>query len=157
MQFFDGLSQESEIKQAYKELAKKYHPDLGGDVETMKIINAQYEQVLKGAYQKEGKSLSEVEELLKEDKKACEALKAILGLYGLTVELCGKWIWVTGSTKEVKDILKEANFKWARKKMAWYWRPSEQKFKRYGKTLDLNQIRDKYGSNSFSNKKKSIA
>lgn len=149
MRYFEGLTQENEIKAKYKDLAKKYHPDLGGDVETMKEINSQYESVMLGAYQKAGKSISEIDELMKNDKKAMEVLKSILGIYGIKVELCGSWIWITGDTKRVKDQLKQASFRWASKKLAWYWRAEEEAGKRFGKSFSLNDIREKYGSSSM--------
>ncbi|WP_446788125.1 DnaJ domain-containing protein, partial [Macellibacteroides fermentans] len=37
--YFDGCKDEQEIKARYRDLAKKYHPDLGGDLETMKAVN----------------------------------------------------------------------------------------------------------------------
>ena len=38
----------SEIKQAYRKLAIKYHPDQGGDPETFKVIHDAYERLLAG-------------------------------------------------------------------------------------------------------------
>ena len=40
--FRAGLSIE-ELKQEYRKLAKKHHPDLGGDTTTMQEINAEYD------------------------------------------------------------------------------------------------------------------
>jgi len=45
-----------EIKFCYRELARQHHPDLGGSLETMKvvnIVNAQYHEALKGNNGKE--------------------------------------------------------------------------------------------------------
>lgn len=36
------------IQAAYRALAKKYHPDLGGNTEQMQKINNAYEQLMKG-------------------------------------------------------------------------------------------------------------
>ena len=47
MDWFQGLSTIAEIKTRYRELAREYHPDLGGCLETMKIINLQYHERLK--------------------------------------------------------------------------------------------------------------
>ena len=50
-----------------------------------------------------------------------EALNVVLNLSGVSVELCGAWLWIGGETKEHKDILKNAGFKWANKKKMWYF------------------------------------
>ena len=156
MKYFEGLTQEKEIKTRYKDLAKKHHPDLGGEKEAMQEINNQYKEVLTGAYQKAGKSITEVDELLKKDLQALAALNLIIGVEGIDVELCGTWIWVTGDTKGVRSQLKEAKFRWAPKKKAWYWRSPDEKKKFYRgrQTYSLQEIRYAYGSDSLSNDKK---
>ena len=146
MKYFEGLTNEAEIKARYKELAKQFHPDRGGCVETMKVINFQYEQVLNGAYQRSGKSITEIDELFKQDLAMREKLNMILMLDDLIIEICGNWIWVTGETMQHKDTLKNNGFFWACKKKAWYYR-SEQ-FKSYGNRRNntLDEIRFKHGS-----------
>ncbi len=37
--YFSNCNTVDEIKARFKELARKHHPDLGGDTETMKQIN----------------------------------------------------------------------------------------------------------------------
>ena len=143
--YFEGLEIKEEIKAMYKELAKKHHPDLGGNIATMQAINSQYEQCLKGQYQREGKSITEIDELLSKDINLRNKLNEILAIDGLAIELCGSWLWITGKTQENKDILKEAKFKWARKKQAWYWR--EEQAKSYNrKAFSLEEIRYRHGS-----------
>jgi len=150
--YFEGLKSESEIKLRYKDLAKQNHPDLGGCQDIMKAINAQYEQVLKGQYQKEGKSLTEIEELLKNDLILRKKLYEILAIESLTIEICGSWLWVTGKTQENRKLLKEAKFYWANKKKAWYWRSDENKsFNR--KAYSLAEIRLIHGSEKLKTKK----
>lgn len=146
MKYFEGLSEENAIKTRYKELAKSNHPDKGGCVEVMKEINKQYETVLTGVYQLAGKSITEIDELFKQDLAMREKLNAILSLEGLIIEICGNWLWVTGETKNHKSILKTVGFFWTSKKEAWFYR-SEQ-FKSFGnrRNNSLDEIRFKHGS-----------
>lgn len=145
MRYFEGLTEEGEIRKRYRELSKLYHPDLGGCAETMKLINLQYEQVSSGLYQRLGKSISEMEELLKRDKRVAEALYAINALEGLEIEICGSWLWVSGTTREHNSKLKESGFYWASKKRMWYWHVPEDRKRRRG-SLSMEAIREKYGS-----------
>ncbi len=148
--YFEGLTDEQSIKDRFKELAKTHHPDLGGCVETMKEINNQYDQVMKGLYQKAGKSITEIEDLLADSKLVRDKLCEILLCPGIIVEMCGSWLWITGDTKPVKDALKTAGFMWAQKKLAWYWHKPQDKHKRWGSTYSLEEIRDKYGRQVIS-------
>lgn len=149
MLYFEGLEDEKGIKLRYKELAKLHHPDRGGCVETMKAINLQYEKVITGAYQRAGKSITEIEELLKKDAVLLSKLYEILSYEEINVEVCGKWIWVTGNTKPIKDILKAANFRWASNKCSWFWRSEEDKsFNR--KKMTLEEIRNAHGSKTIN-------
>ena len=149
MKYFEGLVNEDEIKAQYKKLAKAHHPDLGGCVTIMAAINAQYETVLTGAYQRAGKSISEIDELIANDSVLREKLNAIIMHEGINVEICGRWIWVTGDTRPVKDLIKAAGFRWAKNKACWFWRSeSDKSFNR--KAMDLGEIRAKHGSQSIS-------
>lgn len=153
MLYFENLENEDEIKARYKELAKMYHPDLGGDVEIMKEINSQYEKVVTGVYQKQGKSITEIDELLIKDAEIRAKMNEILQIEGLTIELCGSWIWVTGETRQYKEKLKEAMFKWSPNKLAWYWR-EEGKRSYSRKNMNLDEIRYKHGSTAIRFKQK---
>lgn len=44
------------VKKAYRRLAKKHHPDLGGDEETFKEINDAYDAITTGKFVVERKS-----------------------------------------------------------------------------------------------------
>ena len=45
--YFDHLKTSDEIKNRYKLLAKRLHPDVGGDTVIMQEINTSYEKALK--------------------------------------------------------------------------------------------------------------
>ena len=150
------------VKNAYREACKIYHPDINpaGD-EMMKFINNAYD-VLKDftgkldpandqAEPKEGSNASHYPEALN------DALNALYGLPGLTYEICGAWLWVGGNTKEHKDRIKEAGFKWASRKKLWFFRPDDYK-SRNRKEKSMNDIRDKWGTTrpEFRTKKTAI-
>lgn len=44
--FFENCTSVEEIKTRYRTLAKKYHPDLGGDLFMMQRLNQQYHKLL---------------------------------------------------------------------------------------------------------------
>jgi hypothetical protein len=148
MNWFDGCKTEAEIKARYRDLAKRHHPDLGGDVEIMKSVNAAYEAALKGEYRKVGMDESYVNWRWSMDAEAASKVTEVLRIKrDLKVELCGLWIWITGDTRPVKDQLKAAGCFWAAKKLAWYWRRECDGMRKWRhKALSLEQIRRKYGT-----------
>lgn len=66
--------------------------------------------------------LEEVEDA--EDRITDELIEALNETDGVTAELIGTWLWVTGNTKEHKEILKSLGFRWSGKKQAWYMAPN---------------------------------
>ena len=154
---FLGLTVE-EIKVNYKKLAMKHHPDLGGDLETMKLLNNAYETALKncdGQTTKDDqgehtyKYNQEIEKALMD--KIMELLS--LNLQGIEIDLIGTWIWITGDTKPVKDQLKEAECKWHGKRGCWYFKIGNY-YRRSSKSLET--LAEKYGctnANKFNKKK----
>lgn len=82
-----------------------------------------------------------------DDPRAMAVVNAIKDLPGIDVEICGRWVWAGGATREHKDALKAMGMQFARKKIKWYWRPPEHKHRRRGKkTMPMEYIRQKYGS-----------
>lgn len=143
MNYFSGISSLEQLKIKYRELAKMYHPDLGGDLEKMKQINLQYSEMLQKVKDGKGEFLNTDEVTIQESLR--DVIEKIITWQGIYIEVCGSWVWVTGRTKDYIDQFKALGFWWASKKLAWYWRPAEQKYK-HTKTLELDQIREKYGS-----------
>lgn len=152
MKWFNDCGTLDEVKATYKKLAKQYHPDLGGDTVTMQEINKEY--AFASANTINGANLSEEEtehEILSSEAYR-KAIEAIIYLDGITIELVGWWIWVTGLTRPVKDTLKGAGFFFASKKLAWYFRIAEYKVNKGGKK-SLDEIRAKYGSEVLNSNK----
>jgi len=147
--YFKGIVSLEELKRTYRKLATAFHPDRGGDEETMKVINNEYERAfneLKNSYNEGRPEEQQIKECPEEFK---EVIINIIDLEGLEIELIGSWIWVSGSTIEHKDTLKENGFMWASKKKMWYWRSEENAVKsRSNKSIDA--IRKTYGSDKIT-------
>lgn len=142
-EYFEGLRTLAEIKAEYKKLVKVNHPDVGGDTATMQEINRQYSEAVEWiARHGEGREQAAAAAEVPEEYAA--AVAAVVNLAGVTVELVGSWIWVTGNTYIFRDAIKAAGYMWASKKKAWYWRPADAACHRGGKK-SLDQIKEKYG------------
>lgn len=144
MRFFNDCKTIEEVKAQYKKLAKEHHPDCGGDTATMQAVNTEYAfacaKILKG----ENRTTEEVNEEMRLSEEYRKVIEQIINLAGITIEVVGNWIWVTGNTFPVRKELKAAGLFFASKKIAWYYRAEEYKTKGGKKTLD--EIREKYGS-----------
>jgi len=146
--YFDSIENLDNLKSRYRDLTKKYHPDLaGGDTATMAKINAEYESALKYAKNFKGESLSHDD--IEVEKIIMDIIQKTVALNGIVVELCGRWLWFTGDTWNHKDFLKTIGCFWARKKSAWYWRPDDAQV-RSRRPLSLVQIRERHGSKVFA-------
>lgn len=155
MKFFSNVETLEELRRQYKELLKKYHPDNpGGSTEVTKMINVEYDSLFKVL--KDGHENQTTEKNFYENNKydfnedilLREMLQKIISLQGVTIEICGSWLWVFNSY-DCRKQLKEAGFKYAPKKQAWYWH-SEAFRKKSHKVLSMNDIRSYYGSTKFS-------
>lgn len=145
MSYFGHISEIADLKTEYRRLAMENHPDRGGDTVIMQAINAEYETAVKRILAGEGKSSAEIDEQVEIEAEFRERLQTILHLEGIDIEVCGRWIWITGNTYVHRAALKEAGFWWASKKLAWYWRPADACASSRG-DFSLDEIRQKYGS-----------
>jgi len=141
IKWFEGVKTQEELKKRYRELAKKYHPDLPtGDTEKMKEINNEYD------YLKERLKNGQHKQQTAESMDAFrDAINTLVRIPDVEVEICGTWIWVGGNTKPYKDTLKNAGFWWSAKKRRWYWKPDDSPRRKRG-FYSMKQIREKYGS-----------
>lgn len=148
--YFKGINNFNDLRITYKKLALKNHPDFGGNTAIMQEINAEYDElflILKNNYNNDDKNKDS--QMTETPEAYREVVIKVIKLKGVTVELCGSWIWLSGNTKEYKDEIKAAGFYWAAKKKMWYWRPEVFKsFNRKPRSMDY--IRNKYGSEKLT-------
>ena len=152
MKYFKNVSNLSELRKQYKELLKKYHPDNGGNVADMQEINAEYDslfKMLKGKHDSKATdsdktSFDNMQYDFAEDEKLRKMLNKIIAFHGITLEICGNWLWAFDSYNYRKE-LKELGFRYAKNKKAWYWH-SESFRKKSHKSLSMDDIRSYYGS-----------
>lgn len=150
--FFANVNSMEELKKRYRQLAFQYHPDRGGDEKAMKAINEEYAALSKkiAANSECGNNNSDAAFV---DDGFREILYKLIVLDGLSIEICGSWIWISGETKKWRKELKEAGCFWASKKLMWYWRPESAKRRSTG-MKDMEYIRNVYGSQIVTDAKK---
>ena len=144
-----------ELKKEYRELAKKNHPDMGGNESDMMEINSQFDELVKilpNVNAQGGEYHSQKQEIGKEFR---DAIMTIIHCMGIEIEICGSWIWVTGNTIIHKEILKKAGYQFSSKKIAWYWH-NEGYRKTTNKSYTLNDIRTFWGSEKIETEKQPI-
>ncbi|SHL11216.1 hypothetical protein SAMN05444266_10281 [Chitinophaga jiangningensis] len=152
MKYFNNCKNVEEVKTLYRELAKVHHPDRGGDTATMQEINGEYAFALAFIGKASGMTDEQIDYEIKLSEEYTAVIEKIQHLPGINIEVVRNWIWVTGNTKPVKEILKAAGFFFASKKVAWYYR--NEAFKVRGNGASLEKIRAKYGSQTVAGKYK---
>ena len=142
-----------DLKRLYRKLVKKWHPDVNNwDTTTiMKEINQSFDNnILR--LTKDFSDLK-MKSHIKEAEIFKDLIEKLMKLDGLKLEICGWYLWVTGDTKKHKDKLKEAGLYFARKKVAWYYKPEWCKSNSRGQ-YSLDDIRSMHGSNVIKDNEK---
>ena len=124
-----------DIKKQYIKLVMANHPDHGGDEDTMKRINVEWDFCRKHNYNvhanKDGGTYTNEQQDAPDDvtDAFADIISQLVNMDGLEIEICGSWLWVGGNTKDHKDSLKEMGMRWASKKHRWYKAPKDWKRK----------------------------
>lgn len=97
MTYFKNITTLEELRKEYKKLVKQNHPDNGGSVEVIKVINVEYEIQFK-ILEKSDTYNNRKKYNQQEDEMIRDIINVIIHL-NIDIEICGSWIWVTGNTK----------------------------------------------------------
>ncbi len=158
--YFAQCQTTNEARNLYRQLCHAHHPDLHPEnanaTQEMQDINAQYdafcqatrpEEMRQRAKQHQWRDPTESDfgEAFAQDVRVREAIERIIRLEGISIEVCGVWVWVSGDTKPVKDQLKQAHYQWSPKKAMWYFagKPASPWAKG---DWTIDDIRNEYGS-----------
>jgi len=144
-QFFEHVTTLDELRKEYHRLAFIHHPDKGGDTKTMQTLNDEYERLsflLINSNEDFDQSRKEWEMELSEAIQ--EKLDKIISLAGIEIELIGNWLWVSGNTFSVRNILKQEGFFFSHPKAAWYFHQGTY-IKKSGVILSMDEMRKLLG------------
>lgn len=144
--YFKNCTTLEELKKEYHKLVMEHHPDRGGDLATMQAINAEYDEMfpkLKNVHKtKDGKVYEK--ENAEAPNEFKDLIEKLMKMDGVTIEVIGCFIWVSGNTKPYKDQFKELGFKWHSKKVCWYKAPADYR-KKSKAQYSMDEVRDMYG------------
>ena len=118
MKYFTNCKTIEEAKKLYRRLAMENHPDRGGDLDTMKAINAEYDEffnTFKAQHNAAAKTTG-ARPINETPEEFRQVIDKIINIPGIIIELCGSWIWISGETRAFKDQIKAAGCFWANKK-----------------------------------------
>lgn len=140
-----------EAKRQYRKLALKLHPDMGGSEEEMKRLNSEWDYLRSHNFNihetANGSVYTDWQQDVPDDvtDRFADIIDQLIHMEGLTIEVCGSFLWIGGTTRDHKDSLKAMGMRWAPKKHLWYLAPKDWK-KKTRRELTMSEIRETYGS-----------
>lgn len=162
LNYFKAVWTAEEAKQRFKELVKKLHPDNNPGQDTTRAfqeMNAEFIEVynkLKNVHRRkdDGTTYTETrtEYTAKDDgSEFSKIFTTLFNLDGLTLEISGSWLWVTGETYKHKEIIKDLGLKYSRKHVAWYYASTGTATKKRSYT-PMERIRELHGSEIYTSR-----
>lgn len=136
------------LKKQYLKLAKKYHPDAGGTTIQFQELQNEYERLFKQLLNGSGLSKEAKDNEVEIDKEIRVIIDSLVNLDNLNVELIGKWLWISGDTYPVKNVLKSAGLQFIKKAGVPYWVYKGSESAGRGK-MTMDEIKNKYGSSKI--------
>lgn len=149
MTYFKNCKTIEDVKRTFKDLAKRLHPDNGGNAEDFKSMMSEYKTAfdrLKNVHQsKDGDTYEKKTETTETPEQFASAINAVINFDDIEIELVGAWIWLNGNTYPYRDIIKEAGYFWSSKHKKWYYNGDQFKSKKHSKK-SFSDIEEIYGA-----------
>ena len=143
-----------ELKSMFRKLAFTHHPDRGGNVEDMKTVNNEYDELfarLKDTHAAaDGTAYTAKESTAETAADFRDIIEKLIHIPEINIELCGRWLWISGNTYAAREELKAAGCRYASKKRMWYWHFEEDGTDRPHKAVSMDRIRELYGSEEIA-------
>jgi hypothetical protein len=149
-----------DLKKVYKNLAKKLHPDKGGDTASFQAMQNEYDLLVNEILKTGNLSAQQVKNEVELDEIYKEIVNALIPYENLNIEIIGTWIWLSGSFNDLAPLTKKygnglldsLGFKWANLKKMYYL-DTTGKGTKNKKEMSIDNIRNKYGSTSIKSGK----
>ena len=155
IKYFFGIETAEELKKAFRKLAVKMHPDNGGNEEEFKAMKLEFEKLWDNLKNIHVNHKGEQYDTTGTERATTETagefmniIEKLMFIPDITVELCGSWIWVSGNTKDHRELLKELTFRYSSNKKMWYYQ-RDGKRKWHKKAWSIQEIRTAYGSKVY--------
>lgn len=153
MKWFKDITNLNELRNAYKKLLIRFHPDNNPDKDTtieMQEINSEYDALVRKLKTSEDFQYSKAEENFNEDELKRILNELVKFNVDIVIEIIGTWIWIKGNTFPIKSQLKELGFRWSKQKQMWYWGTLSHPVH---SPMPMDYIRMKYGSVVYGKKR----
>lgn len=142
-----------DLKKVYKNLAKKLHPDKGGDTASFQAMQNEYDLLVNEILKTGNLSAQQVKNEVELDEIYKEIINALIPYENLNIEIIGTWIWLSGSFNDLAPLTKKygnglldsLGFKWASLKKMYYL-DTTGKGTKNKKEMSIESIRNKYGT-----------
>lgn len=155
--YFADCESLDEAKKIYKKLCVQLHPDVSGYDSTADFqkMQTEFEKFRPGKEKFDGEF---------DQWDATEyafLIDQLIKIGGISIEICGSWIWLSGNTKPVKEEIKAVDTGetmrrgWSKNKDMWYFSPKGYR-KRSGKQMEYEEIKTMFGSKTVKQKKKAV-
>ena len=155
MKYFKECRCIEDVKEEYRRLAKKLHPDNGGNAAEFQVMMKDYTTAynrFKSVHRaRTNESTGSTEKAAENDhsdftaEQFADIINKVLFMDGVQIEIVGSWIWLSGNTYIYRDDIKAAGFFWSTKHKKWYYNGGTRKSKKHSK-LTFDQVRSLHGS-----------
>ena len=141
-----------DVKETFRDLAKRLHPDNGGDAEQFKRMMQEYTAAfkrLRNVHRSADNTAEQAEhdentEYQESPEQFADIINKVIFMDGVEIEIVGHWVWLSGNTYAYKDEIKAAGFFWSSKHKKWYWNGGTHKSKKHSK-LTFEQVKNLHG------------
>lgn len=162
--YFNNCFTAEDVKSTFKDLAKKLHPDNGGNAEDFKNMMAEYTDAWRRYKNIHKTAEGETYENTNSETAATEEdgiiysdiILACMAFEDVMIEVIGSWIWLSGNTKIYSADIKELGFFWSKNKKAWYYNGRKKKSHRRGR-YTMDQLRGMWETEEIKSRRQRLA